>query len=191
MASQEIIRDSGPSASSILNDPKFRGIIYQVVLFVALTALVYWIIGNTVENLRRANISSGFGFLNGRSGFDIAQSMIEYSSDSRYSRALLVGFLNTILVAVIGIVTATIIGFVLGICRLSKNWLIRKLSMVYVEIFRNIPPLLVIFFWYFGVISTLPAPRDSINLPFASFLNNRGFFIPVYCPVSYCPTPVT
>lgn len=178
MASQETIRDSGSSPSSMLNDPRIRGIVYQTVLFVALVALVYWIIGNTVDNLRRANISSGFDFLQGRSGFDISQSMIAYSSDSRYGRALLVGLLNTVLVAVIGILTATAIGFVVGIGRLSKNWLVRKIAMVYVEIFRNIPPLLVIFFWYFGVISALPAPRDSIELPFSSFLNNRGFFLP-------------
>ena len=93
-------------------------------------------------------------------------------------RALLVGLLNTLLVAVTGIVTASIIGFVVGIGRLSRNWLIRKISTVYVEIFRNIPPLLVIFFWYLGVLSVLPLPRDSYHLPFGSFLNSRGFFLP-------------
>ena len=84
-------------------------------------------------------------------------------------RALVVGLLNTLLVAVAGIVTATIVGFLVGIGRLSRNWLIRKISTVYVEIFRNIPPLLVIFFWYLGVLSVLPKPRDSYHLPFGSF----------------------
>src|SRR5690606_8088945 len=115
-------------------------------------------------------IASGIGFLNNRAGFDISQSMIEYSSDSRYSRALVVGLLNTLLVAVTGIITASIIGFLVGVGRLANNWLVRKICMVYVEIFRNIPPLLVIFFWYFGVISVLPAPRDSVQLPLSSFL---------------------
>ncbi|MGB3386586.1 MAG: amino acid ABC transporter permease [Pseudaminobacter sp.] len=178
MASQDIVRHDAGSRSSFLNDPKIRGLIYQTVIFILLVAFVYWIVGNTVENLRRANIASGFGFLNNRAGFDISQSMVEYSSDSRYSRALLVGLLNTLLVAVTGIITASIMGFLIGVGRLANNWLVRKICMVYVEIFRNIPPLLVIFFWYFGVISVLPAPRDSVQLPFSSFLNNRGFFLP-------------
>ena len=122
------------------------------------------------ENLQRANIASGFGFLRGRAGFDISQTLIAYTSNSTVSRALLVGFLNTLLVAVTGIITASIIGFLVGIGRLSHNWLIRKISTVYVEIFRNIPPLLVIFFWYLGVLSVLPQPRDSYHLPFSSYL---------------------
>jgi general L-amino acid transport system permease protein len=178
MASQDVVRHDAGSRSSFLNDPKIRGLIYQTVIFVLVVAFVYWIVGNTIENLRRANIASGFGFLDNRAGFDISQSMIEYSSDSRYSRALVVGLLNTLLVAVTGIVTASIIGFLIGVGRLANNWLVRKICMVYVEIFRNIPPLLVIFFWYFGVISVLPAPRDSLQLPLSSFLNNRGFFLP-------------
>jgi general L-amino acid transport system permease protein len=178
MASQESIRDSSVTRDSVLNDPRIRGLVYQVVVFLLLFVFIYWVVGNTIENLQRSKIASGFGFLNSRAGFDISQSMIEYSSDSRYSRALLVGLLNTLLVAITGIVTATIIGFTIGIGRLANNWLIRKICMVYVEVFRNIPPLLVIFFWYFGVISVLPSPRESIQLPFDSFLNNRGFFLP-------------
>ncbi|MEO9337383.1 amino acid ABC transporter permease [Mesorhizobium sp. SB112] len=178
MASQEIAPRTDSPRASFMNDPKIRGLVYQVLLFAVIIGCVYWIVGNTVENLRRANISSGFGFLNGRSGFDISQSMVDYTSDARYSRALLVGLLNTLLVAAVGIVTASIIGFLVGIGRLAKNWLIRKICMVYVEVFRNIPPLLVIFFWYFGVISVLPIPRESYELPFNAYLNNRGFFFP-------------
>ena len=178
MASQDIVQSAKPGRGSLFYDPKIRGIFFQILVFVLLFAFIYWIVGNTVENLRRSNIASGFGFLRGRSGFDISDSLIAYSSDSTFGRALFVGFLNTVLVAVCGIITATLLGFLVGIGRLSHNWLIRKISTVYVEIFRNIPPLLVIFFWYFGVLSVLPLPRDSIELPFSSYLNSRGFYFP-------------
>ncbi|MCU0831103.1 MAG: amino acid ABC transporter permease [Rhizobiaceae bacterium] len=161
--------------SSWLNDARVRGVIYQVLVFVSVVAFIAWIVRNTVENLNRLNIASGFGFLNGRAGFDLGQSLVPYSSDSTYWDALYVGLLNTILVAGIGIVTATILGFLVGVGRLSRNWLVARLCTVYVEFFRNIPPLLVIFFWYFGVLSILPQPRESIELPFGGYLNNRGF----------------
>lgn len=169
-------RDGG--GTSFLYDPRVRGIFYQVVVFAAVVASIYWIVGNTITNLQRANIASGFGFLGGRAGFDISQTLIPYSSDSTYGRALIVGLLNTLYVAALGVVLASIIGFAVGIGRLSRNWLISKICMVYVEVFRNIPPLLVIFFWYFGVLSVLPQARESLALPFGSYLNNRGFFMP-------------
>ncbi len=179
MASQDVAgHGRGDASSSFLYDPKIRGIFYQAVVFIGLFVFVWWIVGNTIDNLQRANIASGFAFMKSRAGFDLSQSLVEYSADSTYGRALLVGLLNTVLVAVLGIITATIIGFAVGVGRLSHNWLIRQICMVYVEIFRNIPPLLVIFFWYFGVLSVLPQPKNSIELPFASFLNNRGFSIP-------------
>ncbi|TIL88384.1 MAG: amino acid ABC transporter permease [Mesorhizobium sp.] len=177
MASQEILREE-PSRGSFINDPKVRGIVFQAVVVIVLVALVWWIVQNTIDNLTRLRIASGFGFLRGRAGFDISDSAIAYSSDSTYGRAIVVGFINTLIVAAAGIVTATIIGFILGVGRLSHNWLIRKICLVYVEVFRNIPPLLVIFFWYSGVLSVLPPPRESINLPFSSFLNQRGFYFP-------------
>lgn len=179
MASQEILREE-TSRGSLINNPKVRGIVVQLVLVAALTFLVWWIVGNTVENLRRSNIASGFGFLTNRAGFDIGDSAIPYTSDDTYLRALVVGLINTVIVAGAGIVTATIVGFVIGIGRLSNNWLIRKICTVYVETFRNIPPLLVIFFWYFGVLSVLPLPKESIHLPFGSFLNSRGFYFPKF-----------
>lgn len=163
---------------SFLYDPSVRSVIYQVLTAIIFVALIWWFWSNTLDNLRRANIASGFGFLNGRAGFDVGQALIAYSSDSTYFRALYVGFLNTLLVAFTGIITATIIGFLVGIGRLSHNWLIAKLSQVYVEVFRNIPPLLVIFFWYKGVLSVLPQPRESIHMPFSIFLNNRGLAFP-------------
>ncbi|MGF9691188.1 amino acid ABC transporter permease [Rhizobium sp. 0TCS1.26] len=171
-------RSGSGGTTSLLYDPKVRGIFYQV-LTVAILALFVWIIvSNTIHNLQRSNISSGFGFLKGRAGFDVGQSLIAYSSDSTYGRALIVGILNTLQVAIAGIITASIIGFIVGIARLSSNWLISKLAQVYVEIFRNLPPLLVIFFWYKGVITILPQARDSLDLPFGSYLNNRGLFFP-------------
>jgi general L-amino acid transport system permease protein len=177
MASQEILREE-PSRGSFINDPRVRGIVFQALVIIVLAALVWWIAHNVIANLTRLRIASGFGFLSGRAGFDISESAIAYSSDSTYGRAILVGFINTVIVAVVGIVTATIVGFIIGIGRLSNNWLIRKICTIYVEVFRNIPPLLVIFFWYSGVLAVLPAPRESIHLPFGSFLNQRGFYFP-------------
>ncbi|GAK71068.1 general L-amino acid ABC transporter permease protein AapQ [Agrobacterium rubi TR3 = NBRC 13261] len=169
---------SSKSATSIINDPRMRGIFYQVVTLIILVFFVWMITSNTIHNLQRSNISSGFGFLNGRAGFDIGQTLIEYNNDQTFGRAFVVGLLNTLQVAILGIITASIIGFIVGIARLSKNWLVSKLAQAYVEIFRNVPPLLVIFFWYKGVITILPQARDSLEMPLGTFLNNRGFFYP-------------
>ncbi len=178
MAVSDISHDRTGRLSAMFYDPKIRGLISQVVLAVLLVVLVWWIIGNTAENLKRSNIASGFGFLNGRAGFDIAQTPIPYTSDSTYLKALYIGIINTVIIAAVGIFTALILGFIVGIGRLSRNWLVRSLATVYVEIFRNIPPLLQIFFWYFGVLSVLPQPKESIVLPLGSFLNSRGVFMP-------------
>lgn len=159
-------------------DPKFRGIFYQVLTLLIVLVVGWWIFDNTTENLARSGTASGYGFLRGRAGFDIGQSLIAYTSDSTYGRAIVVGFLNTMLVAILGIFTATIVGFIIGLGRLSRNWLIAKLCTLYVEIFRNIPVLLIIFFWYKGVLDSLPQVRDSIALPFNIFLNNRGLAFP-------------
>jgi general L-amino acid transport system permease protein len=172
------ISENGWSFRSAMYDPKYRGIFFQALTIVVLVGLVWWIAHNTATNLARSNTASGFGFLRGRAGFEVGQSLIPYSSDSTYGRALIVGILNTMLVAITGIITATIIGFLVGIGRLSHNWLIAKLCQIYVEVFRNIPPLLVIFFWYSGVLAVLPQPRESLHLPFDMFLNNRGLAFP-------------
>jgi general L-amino acid transport system permease protein len=178
MASQDTLGQSEPARASFLYDPRVRGIVFQVIVVVLLVLAVGWIVTNTIENLRRANIASGFGFLRGRAGFDIAVTLIPFDSDDTFGRALVIGLINTLVVAIAGIVTATVVGFLVGIGRLSGNWLIARICTVYVEIFRNIPPLLVIFFWYLGVLSVLPLPRDSIHLPLGGFLNSRGFYIP-------------
>ena len=177
MASQEILREE-PSRGSLINDPRTRSLFFQTLVIILVFGSIWWIVHNVIENLQRLHIASGFGFLRSRAGFDISDTPIAYTSDASYGRALVVGLLNTIIVAAVGIVIATIVGFVIGIGRLSQNWLIRKICTVYVETFRNIPPLLVIFFWYSGVLAVLPPPRESIHLPFGSFLNQRGFYLP-------------
>src|SRR5262245_44073667 len=134
-----------------------RQIAYQVILVLLLGYAAYWVVTNVADNLRRQNIASGFEFLGRTSGFDISQTLIEYSNLSTYGRAFWVGLLNTLLVAALGIVAATVIGFIVGIARLSSNWLIARLATAYVEVVRNIPLLLQLFFWYFAVLKTLPA----------------------------------
>lgn len=163
---------------SYVYDPKFRGIFFQLLTLVIVIGVGWSIFNNTVENLARSGTASGYDFLGSRAGFDIGASLIPYSSSSTYGRALLVGFLNTLLVAFLGIITSTIIGFIIGIGRLSQNWLIARLCTVYVEVFRNIPVLLIIFFFYKAVLGSLPQVRDSLNLPLGMFLNNRGLAFP-------------
>lgn len=171
-------RRASRSVSDYLYDPKVRGLFYQAVVAVALVWCVWWIIDNTARNLEAQGIASGFDFLSRTAGFDISQALITYANTDTYAQAFLVGLLNTLLVAVVGIVLATVIGFVVGISRLSQNWLIRSLAAVYIETLRNIPPLLMLFAVYFGVLKSLPAPRDSIAFPLSSYLNNRGLYVP-------------
>ena len=161
-----------------INDPKIRGYFYQAVLLVAIALLGYEFVTNAAINLEKQNIASGFGFLNNTAGFAVTQTLIDYSETSSYGRAFFVGFFNTILVAVIGITLATILGFVIGIARLSTNWVVSRLAYVYIEIVRNIPLLLQLFFWYFAVLRSVPNPRQSVELPGSIYLNNRGLFMP-------------
>ena len=182
---------SQPPKVSPLNDPRIRGIVFQVLLAVAVAVFFVWIARNTYENLQRANIASGFGFIWQRAGFDISQTLIPYTTESSYGRAFLVGLLNTLLVAAIGIVFATIVGVVVGIARLSKNWLISTIATVYVETFRNIPVLLQLLFWYKAVLSVLPGPRQGYVLPFGSNLSNRGLIIPRFiAEPGFIATPI-
>ncbi|TMJ31269.1 MAG: amino acid ABC transporter permease [Alphaproteobacteria bacterium] len=162
---------------SLLYNPKVRNVAYQLLLCGVIAVLVYGAVANAIENLRRAKIASGFGFWDYPAGFDISQSLIEYSSTSTYGRAFWVGLCNTLLVAGLGIVFATIVGFVVGIARLSKNWLLARLASGYVELIRNLPVLLQLLFWYNAVLKALPEMRDSLAIP-GGFLNNRGLFIP-------------
>ncbi len=171
---------------SLLNNPVFRSYIYQAVTLVVILAIVFFAWHNAVQNLARANMTSGFGFLNSRAGFDLSQALIDYTPDSTYFRALEVGLINTLLIAVCGVITATIVGLLVGIGRLSPNWLISRLCTVYVEIFRNIPPLLVIFFWYLGVLSLLP----SIRTIFQHVKDHPGGIFFVSVRGIYMPAPV-
>lgn len=159
-------------------DPKARALALQALVAVLFIWFVWGIVDNTTRNLEAQGIASGFDFLDSTAGFDISQSLIAYSNTMSYSRAFLVGLINTLLVAVIGIVLATLLGFVIGIARLSGNWLIATLAWVYIETLRNIPPLLMLFAVYFGVLKTLPSPRNSLELPFSSYLNTRGLYFP-------------
>jgi general L-amino acid transport system permease protein len=162
----------------LLYNPRVRSIAYQAVLCAAIAFLVWSAIGNAVDNLTRAKIASGFGFWDDTAGFDISQTLIEYSSVSTYGRAFWVGLINTLLVAAIGIVLATVLGFVIGIARLSSNWLVARLAGGYVELIRNLPLLLQLLFWYNAVIAALPDIRESLAVPGGGFLNNRGLFLP-------------
>ena len=163
---------------SLLTDPQARAWIFQLVAVAAVVAFGWFLFHNTQTNLQHRGITSGFGFLDNTAGFGITQHLIDYQESDSYGRVFWVGLLNTLLVSVIGIILATLLGFILGIARLSSNWLIRQLATVYIEIFRNIPPLLQIFFWYFAVIGPLPGPRDSLSLGDLVFLNNRGVQMP-------------
>ncbi|MEQ9519791.1 MAG: amino acid ABC transporter permease [Parvibaculum sp.] len=174
--SQEPIR--GLASANPLNNPKVRSFLIQAIVLLGVITLFWVLIDNTISNLQRQNLATGFGFLDKPAGFGIVFSLIDYSEQSTYGRALLVGFLNTLLVAVIGIVLATMLGLTLGIARLSSNWLVSKLATVYIETLRNIPLLLQIFFWYFAVLRALPGPADSLILLDTLFINNRGFSVP-------------
>ena len=168
-----------PSQSkAIWYNPRWRALLSQAILVIIVVWFGYEIISNTIHNIHRQNIASGFGFLHRTASFGVSQSLIPYSEDQSYGRVFVVGLLNTVLVSVIGIVLATLLGFVLGIMRLSKNWLISKISDIYVEILRNIPPLLQLVFWYFAVLRALPSPRKSLSVLDWFFLNNRGLFTP-------------
>jgi general L-amino acid transport system permease protein len=154
------------------------GFALQVLFVAALAWIGYEIVGNARLHLASQHIASGFGFLSNTAGFGISQSLIPYSESDTYTRVFLVGLLNTLLVSVIGIFFATIIGFVVGLGRLSPNWLLAKIAGGYVELVRNLPLLFQILFWYLAVLGSLPNPRQSISLFGSFFLSNRGFVIP-------------
>lgn len=167
-----------PPRTSFFNDPVVRGVVYQIVVGLLVVGFFAWIISNTAANLAAQNKTTGFDFLWKTAGFDISFSLFHWDRTSYYWEAFLVGLTNTLLVAVIGIIFATILGFMLGIARLSRNWIISRLATVYIETIRNIPLLLQLFFWYFAVLKAMPAVRQSLALPFDTFINQRGLFVP-------------
>ena len=165
-------------ATLFINDPRRRGLVYQATLFFALAALLAFAWRNAVDNMAARGIPMGFGFWFDTAGFDINQSTIAYSALSTYGRAFFVGLLNTLIVGVLSIALATPLGFLVGLARLSPNWLLSRIALVYVELMRNTPLLLQLLFWYNAVLKALPGPRQSLSLDGAVFLNNRGLYLP-------------
>ena len=160
------------------SNPAVRAWLFQILAVAAVIGIAVYLIHNTITNLSSRGITSGFAFLDRGAGFGIVQHLIDYQQGDTYGRVFLVGLLNTLLVSALCIVFASLLGFFLGLARLSDNWLLRKLSTVYIETFRNIPPLLQIFFWYFAVLRNLPGPRQAVSAFDLAFLSNRGLYIP-------------
>ncbi|GAC1327537.1 MAG: ABC transporter permease subunit [Beijerinckiaceae bacterium] len=158
-------------------DKRFRGLVWQIMVVGLVAGLIFWLWRNTVHNLDARRISTGFGFLGREAGMPIADALISYQPSDTYLRALTVGVLNTMRVAVLGIVLATIFGTLIGIARLSKNWLIAKLGATYVEVLRDLPLLLQIFVWYV-LLQGLPSARQALNPVSVIYLSNRGLIIP-------------
>nr|WP_314424643.1 amino acid ABC transporter permease [uncultured Erwinia sp.] len=160
------------------SNPAVRAWFYQIVAIAAVLLVAGYLIHNTIINLANRGITSGFGFLERSAGFGIVQHLIDYSEGDTYARVFLVGLTNTLLVSALCIVFASFLGFFIGLARLSDNWLLRKISNIYIETFRNIPPLLQIFFWYFAVLRNLPGPRQALSAFDLAFVSNRGLYIP-------------
>jgi len=165
-------------------DPKKRAFFFQVAVLCMVGLLAYYLVSNTLVNLKKQNIATGFSFLNKESSFEIGESLIPYSAASSYGRALLVGVLNTIKVAFIGIVITILLGTLVGIARLSTNFLVSRLATIYVEVMQDIPVLLQLFFWYAIFYETLPSPKEAICPGAGIYLCNRGvaFTIPAAHP---------
>jgi general L-amino acid transport system permease protein len=162
----------------ILNNPKIRAALYQLALLAAVLCLGYAVFTNARDNLAARDIASGFGFFDHTAGFGVNQALIPYSETDTYGRVFIVGLLNTLLVAALGIVFATVLGFLVGTARLSHNWLLARFAAAYVELVRNLPLLFQILFWYLAVLAALPAPRRSISVFDVVFLSNRGIVVP-------------
>lgn len=171
-------RRSIVKGSLSFSNPAVRAWLFQILAVIAVISIAVYLIHNTINNLNNSGITSGFSFLDRSAGFGIVQHLIDYEQGDTYGRVFIVGLLNTLLVSALCIVFASILGFFLGLARLSDNWLLRKLSTIYIETFRNIPPLLQIFFWYFAVLRNLPGPRQAVNALDLMFLSNRGLYIP-------------
>jgi general L-amino acid transport system permease protein len=176
----DLARDA--KRSSRLNDPWVRSLFYQALLVVCVGALAFAAVSNAVINMRARGIPMGFGFWNQIAGFEINLHLIDYSGLSTYGRAFWVGLLNTLLIGVICIPLATVLGFAIGAARLSPNWLLSRCALVYTNVLRNTPLLLLLLFWYNAVLKSLPGPRQSLSVGDVAFLNNRGFYLPMPVP---------
>ena len=173
--------------AALLNDPRVRGLFYQGLLIAVLGALLIGGAYNAYVNMAARGIPMGFGFWSQVAGFDINLHLIPYSGVSTYGQAFWVGLANTLLVAAIGIPLTTLLGFAVGLARLSPNWLLSRSALLYTNIMRDIPLLLQLLFWYNAVLKSLPGPRQSISVGGLVFLNNRGLFLPAPVPLSGAP----
>lgn len=160
------------------NDPSVRAIIYQALILGIVGFAVWYLVSNTLHNLAVRNISTGFDFISREAGFAIGESIISYTPADTYGRAIWVGLINTLRVSVVGIIAATLFGTLLGIARLSKNWLVSRVANVYIEVMRNIPLLLQLFFWYAIITESMPGPRQALNPMPGVFISNRGLKLP-------------
>ena len=167
-----------PGRPPFWNDPRVRAIAFQVLVSAGVIAVAIYLVRNLLHNLEVRGISTGFGFLHNRAGFAVNLTLIPYDESSSYGRTFVVGLLNTLLVSGLGIFFATILGFIVGIARLSRNWLVSTLAAAYVETFRNMPLLVQILFWYFAVFLNLPPPTEAIHIGDSIFLTLRGLFLP-------------
>jgi general L-amino acid transport system permease protein len=174
----DIRASTAPPPVALRNDPKFRALLSQLILLALIVWAGYELVVNARANLQAQQITGGFAFLSNTAGFGVNQSLIPYTESDTYGRVFLVGLCNTLLVAGLGIVLATVLGFAIGIARLSPNWLVARFAGGYVELVRNLPLLFQILFWYLAVLGTLPGPRQSISLAGIAFLNNRGILLP-------------
>jgi len=170
----KIVKNTVPETVPFWLDPKKRAIFFQFITLCLVGLLGYYLVSNTVHNLEKQSIATGFGFIHQESSFEIGESLIDYSSASTYGRALIVGALNTLYVSFIGIVITIILGTFMGVARLSTNWLVSKLAAIYIEVMQNIPVLLQLFFWYAIFYETLPSPRQALNPIIGVYLCNRG-----------------
>lgn len=174
---QSVPEQQSTSVLRLLYDARVRGWIAQALFLGIIVFAVLYVTYNVHLNLDKSGITTGFGFLSEPAGFDISQTLIEYSSKSTYADALVVGLLNTLLVSVLGIIFSTILGFLLAVLRLSPNWLVSRIAASYTEIIRNVPLLLQILFWYLAILAPLPGPRQAMSLFDVVYLCNRGLIL--------------
>lgn len=160
------------------NDPAFRAIVYQIAVLGIVAYVAWYLVTNTMHNLSVRNITTGFDFLDREAGFAIGESSIAYSPADTYKRAILVGIVNTLQVSALGIILSTLLGTIIGVARLSMNWLVGRLATVYVEVIRNVPLLIQLFFWYVLITENLPGPRQALRPVEGVFLSNRGLKFP-------------
>lgn len=177
--------ETAGGAVPFFSDPKKRAIFFQIVTLLAVGLAGFYLVSNTITNLEKQSIATGIGFIQKEAAFEIGESPIPYSAADTYGRALIVGFLNTLIVSFVGIVITIILGTLIGVARLSTNWLVSKLAAWYIEVFQDIPVLLQLFFWYAFFYNLLPSPRQAMNPIAGVFLSNRGlvFGVPESHPI--------